>query len=219
MKEYPEFIIYQPLKDIDLYLDDDPDGLNKVLCELIQDFNDSSDIKQDPADVLDRAYYWAKRICLEKYPAISGFKNRLFNLISIHHSHCSPVSFSNATSMGLAITYAMLKLQDELSPSVEEFLPELFSLFKYDDIVNLQICINDFLHKHGDKKYHTDLRPKINYYRNTELKEATDDFSIDGIERLLKIYNDKKVQTSVLSCIKKAYTEIVGEIEQYDLPF
>lgn len=216
MKEYSNFIIYQPINDIDIYLDNDSDGLNTLLCELIQEFNDTLCVPRAPEQILDRTYYWAKRICLEKHPAISGFKNRLSNTIDMDITMDGKLQFHNDDTFGIIIAYVLLSLQVALPKVTEDFLPNIRTIINYSTVLEM---IDLFLQNHPTQKFDTDLRPKINLYTHEGLREATDDFSTQGIKDLLRIYNDKKEQQTALNCIINSYQKLGGEIKEFDLPF
>lgn len=222
MKTYPDFIIYQPLEDIDDYLDNDPDGLNKDLCEVLCLIKKNAInakegcYKSSALEILNDAYLWAKRIYMEKYPILSNLPSQMgkYSVKKVENQNFYTKDLSKCAS--LAIAYIILSLQCNLRKDIEDFLPEILNQIPFKSLIETTTIVVQE-HKEKNKYYSTQLYPRMIYYRSDEIQEATNNFSIDGIERLLRIYNDKDEQLKVLSCIKCAYQKNHGEI--IDLPF
>lgn len=222
MKTYPDFIIYQPLEDIDDYLDNDPDGLNSVLCDFLSLVKTKrEEAKATPftythLQMFNEAYLWAKRIYIEKYPALGNMSELLNNYVLTQTRIQGQYVRGINKLVVLSTTYVILALQRNLSKGTKDFLPEILKIINSTLLSNV---IHQFItaKKQEGKSYNTWLYPRMIYFRNDEIQEVTNDFSVDGIERLLRIYNDKDEQLTVLNCIKSAYKKNHGEI--IDLPF
>jgi len=220
MKELPYSIIYQPKDDIDDYLDIDPDGLNATLCELMVQLKDLYR-KINILDLLNDAYWIAKRTFIDKHPRLSGLEDILSAYVSRNDDYSNEIMLDSTQELKIPLAYVILTLQSNLKDETIAFLP---TMLKGLSNVNARQTIENYVEscKSAGKVFHTDLKPKMILYSIKDIKTATNDFSLKGIENLLRIYDDMNEQQDVLRCIQSSYEKINNvdlDPEGTDLPF
>lgn len=198
----PHSLVFQDKENIEDFLEGENSSLNREMLELYGELTKGNN-RGFPLEVMNKAWYIAKWIFMQKEPKLLQFDRTLCNYI-----------YNNPYAGILA--YYIIERQKKLPSQISEFLQEIenlcFPMLKNKNS-NPEVqrryhafCIIEDLHR--GTTYTTNLYLEVeDSIPTADIEKATKDFNNKEIERILPYYGNIQQQLAFINIIEKAFTK------------
>lgn len=193
--EYPGEILWQS-RDLEWYLDNDPEGINKKICHFFVDISDEFKKQSGLDEILNNAY----RVAV----AIASTKNRDFYPIKKHLFDCYGKTRNGKYAMVLGCMILLCQTNSGDYHKVTDDIINYIRGYYFDGVLNKLLTFDQSL----GYKVKTDLSPSMGSLSRESKYWLLDNIkSTEELETVISFIREKKMQMEfVETVVDKLFT-------------